>query len=121
MGLAVVWFVLVALLWTGFFVLEGFDFGVGMLHTAGRPLPTRAATVAIDSIGPLLGRQRGLAHRRGRRDVRRLPRLVRDHVLRRSTSPWSCCSSALIVRGVVVRVPRTSGSRRGGGGPGACS
>jgi cytochrome d ubiquinol oxidase subunit II len=32
MTLAEVWFVLVAVLWTGFLVLEGFDFGVGMLH-----------------------------------------------------------------------------------------
>src|SRR5215472_18019077 len=26
------WFVLIAILWTGFFVLEGFDMGVGMLN-----------------------------------------------------------------------------------------
>jgi cytochrome d ubiquinol oxidase subunit II len=52
MGLAVVWFVLVALLWTGFFVLEGFDFGVGMLHTSvGRSEEERQ--LAVDSIGPL--------------------------------------------------------------------
>jgi len=52
MGLAVFWFVLVALLWTGFFVLEGFDFGVGMLHTVvGRNDAERQ--LAIDSIGPL--------------------------------------------------------------------
>src|SRR3954466_5128225 len=51
MGLAVFWFVLVALLWTGFFVLEGFDFGVGMLHTVvGRNDAERQ--LAIDSIGP---------------------------------------------------------------------
>jgi cytochrome d ubiquinol oxidase subunit II len=52
MGLAVVWFVLVALLWTGFFILEGFDFGVGMLHTSvGRSDEERR--LALDSIGPL--------------------------------------------------------------------
>ena len=28
------WFIIIAVLWTGFFVLEGFDFGVGMLHGA---------------------------------------------------------------------------------------
>ena len=27
------WFVIVAIFWVGFFVLEGFDFGVGMLHS----------------------------------------------------------------------------------------
>ena len=31
MGLQEFWFVLVAVLFLGFFVLEGFDFGVGML------------------------------------------------------------------------------------------
>jgi cytochrome d ubiquinol oxidase subunit II len=52
MGLTVLWFVLVALFWIGFFVLEGFDFGVGMLHTAvGRSEEERQ--LAVDSIGPL--------------------------------------------------------------------
>ncbi len=27
-----VWFLLIAVLWVGYFILEGFDFGVGMLH-----------------------------------------------------------------------------------------
>ena len=31
MELTTVWFILIAILWTGYFVLEGFDFGVGML------------------------------------------------------------------------------------------
>ncbi len=31
MGLETTWFCLLCLLWTGYFVLEGFDFGVGML------------------------------------------------------------------------------------------
>lgn len=31
MELTTVWFLLIAVLWTGFFVLEGFDFGVGAL------------------------------------------------------------------------------------------
>ncbi|WP_241681615.1 cytochrome d ubiquinol oxidase subunit II, partial [Streptomyces sp. CB01881] len=33
MALATFWFIVTAVLWTGFFVLEGFDLGVGMLHT----------------------------------------------------------------------------------------
>ena len=33
MSLADLWFVVVAVFWTGFFVLEGFDFGVGALHS----------------------------------------------------------------------------------------
>ncbi|HET7659534.1 MAG TPA: cytochrome d ubiquinol oxidase subunit II, partial [Oryzihumus sp.] len=31
MELTTVWFILIGVLWTGYFVLEGFDFGVGML------------------------------------------------------------------------------------------
>jgi cytochrome d ubiquinol oxidase subunit II len=31
MGLPELWFIIIAVLWTGFFFLEGFDFGVGML------------------------------------------------------------------------------------------
>jgi cytochrome d ubiquinol oxidase subunit II len=47
-----VWYVIVALLWIGFFVLEGFDFGVGMLHSfVGRNDAERR--VAINSIGPI--------------------------------------------------------------------
>src|SRR5262252_8023642 len=46
------WFILITILWTGFFVLEGFDFGVGMLHSAvGRNDAERRA--AINTIGPL--------------------------------------------------------------------
>ena len=52
MTLETFWFVVVALLWTGFFVLEGFDLGVGMLHgVLGRDEPGRRA--AINTIGPL--------------------------------------------------------------------
>ena len=32
MNLVPFWFIVIAILWIGFFVLEGFDFGVGMLH-----------------------------------------------------------------------------------------
>jgi cytochrome bd-type quinol oxidase subunit 2 len=49
---ATFWFVLIAILWTGFFILEGFDFGVGMLHdVVGRDDAERRA--AINTIGPL--------------------------------------------------------------------
>ncbi|MER7754851.1 cytochrome d ubiquinol oxidase subunit II [Kitasatospora sp. NPDC097643] len=51
-ALAVFWFILVATLWTGFFVLEGFDLGVGMLHAVlTRDEAGRRA--AINTIGPL--------------------------------------------------------------------
>jgi cytochrome d ubiquinol oxidase subunit II len=46
------WFIVIAILWTGFFVLEGFDFGVGMLHgVVGQDDPGRRAV--INTIGPL--------------------------------------------------------------------
>jgi cytochrome bd ubiquinol oxidase subunit II len=46
------WFIVITVLWTGFFILEGFDFGVGMLHDAvGADEPGRRA--AINTIGPL--------------------------------------------------------------------
>jgi len=50
--LSIVWFVVVAFFWTGFFVLEGFDFGVGALHkVVGRTDVERR--VAINTIGPV--------------------------------------------------------------------
>jgi cytochrome bd ubiquinol oxidase subunit II len=46
------WFIVIAFFWTGFFILEGFDFGVGMLHTVvGTDDASRRA--AINTIGPL--------------------------------------------------------------------
>jgi cytochrome d ubiquinol oxidase subunit II len=46
------WFIVIAFFWTGFFILEGFDFGVGMLHAAvGKDDAERRA--AINTIGPL--------------------------------------------------------------------
>jgi cytochrome bd ubiquinol oxidase subunit II len=45
------WFVIIAFFWTGFFVLEGFDFGVGVLHTiVGRTDIERR--IAVNAIGP---------------------------------------------------------------------
>jgi cytochrome d ubiquinol oxidase subunit II len=50
--LANVWFIIVALFWVGFLILEGFDFGVGMLHAVvGRNDLERRITV--NSIGPI--------------------------------------------------------------------
>ena len=52
MELTTVWFTLIAVLWIGYFCLEGFDFGVGMLL----PVLARDDTerrVLINTIGPL--------------------------------------------------------------------
>ena len=52
MELTTVWFGLIAVLWIGYFTLEGFDFGVGMLL----PVLSRSETerrVVINTIGPV--------------------------------------------------------------------
>src|SRR3954464_4898180 len=52
MELTTVWFALIAVLWIGYFTLEGFDFGVGMLL----PVLARNDTerrVLINTIGPV--------------------------------------------------------------------
>ena len=51
MQLHTIWFVIVAIFWVGFFVLEGFDFGVGMLHTFVGKTETERR-VALNTIGP---------------------------------------------------------------------
>ena len=51
MGLQVFWFVVIAFFWVGFFILEGFDMGVGVLQmVVGRTDLERR--VAINTIGP---------------------------------------------------------------------
>jgi cytochrome bd ubiquinol oxidase subunit II len=51
MQLHTIWFVIITVLWIGFFTLEGFDFGVGMLHQLiGRTETERR--VVINTIGP---------------------------------------------------------------------
>ena len=50
--LNVLWFILIAILWTGYLVLEGFDFGVGMLlPILGKKEKERR--LIINTIGPL--------------------------------------------------------------------
>ncbi|HVI35595.1 MAG TPA: cytochrome d ubiquinol oxidase subunit II, partial [Gaiellales bacterium] len=52
MTLVALWFLVLTVLWAGFFLLEGFDLGVGMLHgMVGRDEPGRRAVIA--TIGPL--------------------------------------------------------------------
>ncbi len=62
MDLAIVWFLLIAVLWTGYLVLEGFDFGVGMLlgifgrrRRGAAPDATaeKNRRVIINTIGPV--------------------------------------------------------------------
>jgi cytochrome d ubiquinol oxidase subunit II len=58
MELTTVWFIILGILWTGYFVLEGFDFGVGMLlPVLGRgkdAADTEARRrVMVNTIGPV--------------------------------------------------------------------
>ena len=58
MELTTVWFALIAILWIGYFTLEGFDFGVGMLlPVLGRgkdaELTEKRRRVMINTIGPV--------------------------------------------------------------------
>ena len=52
MGLETFWFVLIAVLWGGYFLLEGFDFGVGMLLPV-LPRDERERGMMFESIGPV--------------------------------------------------------------------
>jgi cytochrome d ubiquinol oxidase subunit II len=52
MALVPFWYILIAVLWTGFFILEGFDLGVGMLHGVVGPDEAGRRAV-INTIGPL--------------------------------------------------------------------
>src|SRR5215469_3512547 len=52
MGLQIFWFVLIAVLWGGYFLLEGFDFGVGMLLPF-LPRDEEERGIMFRSIGPV--------------------------------------------------------------------
>src|SRR3954470_11036274 len=52
MNLENFWFVLIAVLWAGYLVLEGFDFGVGMLLPF-LPRDEGERRVLFESIGPV--------------------------------------------------------------------
>src|SRR4029453_11045512 len=50
MDLQVLWFVLIVVLWSGYFPLAGFDFGVGMLRPLGRRNESERGAI-FESIG----------------------------------------------------------------------
>src|SRR6185295_4410847 len=52
MDLEILWFWLIAILWGGYLVLEGFDFGVGMLLPF-LPRDERERSAMFESIGPV--------------------------------------------------------------------
>jgi cytochrome d ubiquinol oxidase subunit II len=52
MALEIFWFVLIGVVWGGYFLLEGFDFGVGMLLPV-LPRDERDRSLMFESIGPV--------------------------------------------------------------------
>ena len=80
MNLQNFWFGLIAVLWAGYFMLEGFDFGVGMLlPVIGRNEQGARRDARHHRAG--VGRQRGVAGGGRRRHLRGLPCLVCSDVL----------------------------------------
>ena len=58
-NLEVVWFILITVLFAGFFLLEGFDYGTGiLLPFIGKTDVERRQM--INALGPCLGWQRGM-------------------------------------------------------------
>ena len=51
-GLEIFWFVLIGVVWGGYFLLEGFDFGVGMLLPV-LPRDERERSIMFESMGPV--------------------------------------------------------------------
>ena len=52
MDLQLFWFCVIAFFWLGYFVLEGFDFGVGIL-LAFLPRDERERSTMLTTIGPV--------------------------------------------------------------------
>ena len=79
--LRLIWWALLGVLLIGFAVMDGFDLGVGiLLPFVGKTDSERR--IVINTVGPGLGRQPGLAHPRRRRDLRRLAAALCRRVLR---------------------------------------
>jgi hypothetical protein len=82
--LKVIWWGVVGLLLVGFAILDGFDLGIGMLLPfVGRTDTERPRDAQFRRAD--VGRQSGVVHHRGRRDVRRVAARLRYGILRLST------------------------------------
>ncbi len=104
MHLTTVWFVLIAVLWAGYFLLEGFDFGVGiLLPVLGRD--ERERRLLINTIGPVWDGNEVWLLVAGGRHVRRVPGVVRHPVLRLLPAAAAHPGRADPARGG-LRVPR---------------
>ena len=82
------WFLVIGVLWVGYFILEGFDFGVGaLLRIVGKD--EKGRRVLINTIGPIWDGNEVWVVSAGAVHLRGVPGVVRVDVLRRST--WRCC------------------------------
>ena len=110
------WFIVITVVWTGFFVLEGFDFGVGMLHgVVGKDDAGRRA--AINTIGPLWDGNEVWLIVAGAAMFAAFPGLVRHHVLGLLPGAGAAAGVADGPRRV-LRVPGQARTRCAGAAPG---
>ena len=110
MELTTVWFCLIAVLWIGYFCLEGFDFGVGML------LPVlarddRERRVLINTIGPVWDGNEVWLLVAGGATFAAFPEWYAT-LFSGFYLPLLLILLALIVRGARLRVPRQARRRR---------
>ena len=110
MSLAILWFIVLAILWCGFLFLEGFDFGVGMLHdfVGSNDLERR---VAINAIGPVWDGNEVWLIVAGAGMFAAFPELVCHHVLGLLRGSGAATRGAHHPRRL-VRVPRPARPRR---------
>ena len=116
MSLPTFWFCLIAVLWAGYFVLEGFDFGVGMLlPVIGRSDDDKDAM--LDTIGPVWDGNEVWLVTAGGATFAAFPTWYAIDVfgvLRRAAAGAGAADGA----GGVVRVARRKAGARAGGVPG---
>ena len=111
-----IWFVIIAVLWVGFFVLEGFDFGVGMLHTFVGETETERAR-AINTIGPWWDGNEVWLVVAGAGTFAAFPGWYAT-MFSALYLPLLIVLVALMARGVALRVHGKREDRRAGGGTG---
>ena len=104
MQLHTIWFIIIVFFWIGFFVLEGFDFGVGALHMLiGRSETERR--VVINTIGPWWDGNEVWLIVAGAAMFAAFPGWYATHVLGAVSGAGAGARGAVRARGL-VRVPR---------------
>ena len=116
-GLEVFWFLIIAVLWAGYFVLEGFDFGVGILLPVRRPRHDLDRRVMINTIGPVWDGNEVWLLVAGGATFAAFPNWYAT-LFSGFYLPLFLILAALIFRGRGLRVPGQAGHARRGGSPG---